>query len=541
MTSTEPKTIQEWRDLKPELETKQTQLAYHAEHLIANTRERDWMGAMRDMAIELDIHDVVKDNDLQNYLEAAERRSDQGRVYRGGEKLLQDEPTFLLDGLVHHSQTNLLVGQPKIGKSSFACGLIAAIRDRRENFLGRSLDLPVVNMPVLIFGTDQSEGNWQYYLRREGLLDDEKRLHSCIDLFVSVDTKDEFNFTKDGIRHMKEEIEKHEKPLVVIDSLSSMMEPCRLKENLSDFSRPIRDASKKLTTTGATLLILHHTKKDVSSWDWVSECRGSGNISSIPSWGVLMRWVKEEDDGLVRIDRRVGFVGSGRGHSELGGVQAQYLSDGNWQTMGSLEKAQQIERVRKKISSLGGVRGEVFDYLRMRTELDADVCADEISSTLSPPKTASNISREFANLAGLGLAYETRYEPTGGRPKTYWKVTDSAIAAMSSALRDSHDDSSDSFDSNYLKINKINKINLQGEESQNLKSSFKINDVVEINKGAAGWQNGYIVFDNTDPDSLVVAKKFDVNHRVKNLRPGLDIRHCESAFPIPATFDEIDF
>ena len=541
MTSTEPKTTQEWRDLKPELETKQTQLAYHAEHLIANTRERDWMGAMRDMALELRIDDVVKDNDLQKYLDAAERRSDQGRVYRGGETLQQEEPKFFLDGLVHYGETNFLVGQPKIGKSSFACGLIAAVRDRREQFLGRNLDLPVDRMPILIFGTDQSEGNWQYYLRREGLLDDKKVLDSCIDLFVSVDTKDEFNFTKDGIRHMKEEIEKHEMPLVIIDSLSSMMEPCGIEENLSKFAKPIRDASKRLQTTGATLLILHHTKKYPTSWDWIAECRGSSSITSIPSWGVLMRWVKDEDEGLVRVDKRVGFVGSGRGHSELGGVQAQYLSEGNWQTMGSLEKAQQVERTRKKIASLGGVRGEVFDYLLMRSELGADICADEVATTLSPPKTSSNISRELQTLQGLGLAFESRSEPTGGKPKRYWRVTDSVLAAMQSSLKASTSDLTDSFDSKPLRINKINKIYLQDEGSQNLESSFKINDVVEINKGPAGWQNGYIVFDNTDPDSLVVAKKFDVNHRVKNLRPGLDIRHCESAFPSSTTADEIDF
>ena len=44
-----------------------------------------------------------------------------------------------------------------------------------------------------------------------------------------METGDEYNFTRDGIRHMREEINKHQFPLVIIDSLSSMMEPTGTK------------------------------------------------------------------------------------------------------------------------------------------------------------------------------------------------------------------------------------------------------------------------------------------------------------------------
>ena len=73
-------------------------------------------------------------------------------------------------------QTNILVGEPKVGKSSFISGLLAAIGQQREEFLGRSLNVMDQPMPLLVFGTDQGEGDWLHYFRREGLVDENKAL-----------------------------------------------------------------------------------------------------------------------------------------------------------------------------------------------------------------------------------------------------------------------------------------------------------------------------------------------------------------------------
>ena len=45
-----------------------------------------------------------------------------------------------------------------------------------RDFLGRDLLLPGERMPVLIFGTDQSEGDWLHFLRRETLVDETQAL-----------------------------------------------------------------------------------------------------------------------------------------------------------------------------------------------------------------------------------------------------------------------------------------------------------------------------------------------------------------------------
>jgi predicted ATPase len=76
---------------------------------------------------------------------------------------------FLLDGMIKLGESNVIIGQPKVGKSSFSTGLIAALRDRIPQFLGRDLAIPGERMPVLVFGTDQSEGDWLHLLHRESL------------------------------------------------------------------------------------------------------------------------------------------------------------------------------------------------------------------------------------------------------------------------------------------------------------------------------------------------------------------------------------
>ena len=140
---------------------------------------------MRNKSFELGVHDDARDPELQAYLDAAERRLHKGKVYRAGEQLQATEAVFLLDGMIKLGESNLIVGQPKVGKSSFSTGLIAALRDRKPQFLGRDLLVPGERMPVLIFGTDQSEGDWLHLLRREEIVSEDQTLkNDSVDFFL---------------------------------------------------------------------------------------------------------------------------------------------------------------------------------------------------------------------------------------------------------------------------------------------------------------------------------------------------------------------
>jgi len=489
------------------------------------------MPLMRNKAFDLDVHDDAKDPELKAYLDAAERRLHKGKVYRAGEKLEATESVFLLDGMVKLGESNVIIGQPKVGKSSFSTGLIAALRDRLPTFLGRDLSVPSERMPVLVFGTDQSEGDWLHLLHRETLVSEDQTLKSdSVDFFCSMETGEQYNFTKDGIRRMREEIEKHQFPLVIIDSLSSMMEPTGIEENTSRYAQPIRNAISQLRKTGATLLVIHHSVKRPTTWDWITECRGSSSISSVFSWGVLMRWVAQEEDGLARIDRRVGFAGKGRGANESGGVMGQYMPEGGWTYLDGLEEAQKVERAGQRIMELGGVRASVFDYLTLRTGLNADVSAEELATELDKQK--GHISRELRSLKAKGLAEPVRSEETGSRPRLYWMAS---AAAMEWSLGGSDQGSNGLFGSFPIKSNKSNISNSQSGTAV-LPSSSKdpspnaINPKtkVEVLK-ADGWSDGFIVRDGSNPDKISVEKLGNPMITISNLRWELDVRPCQPA------------
>lgn len=405
-----------------------TELEEWANYLVVNKPKRRWMPAMRNKADDLGVGPDVQNDNLQSALDKAEASLDPVRVYRKGDRLQAKESTFLVDGLVKLGETNMIVGQPKVGKSSFTTGLIAALRDKKDEFLGCKINHPPEPMPVLIFGTDQSEGDWLHFLTREGLAGPEQDLRD-VDFFISMESGHEFNFTHEGRVAMQAKIEEYESPLVVIDSLSSMMEPLGLEENSTRYAAPIRMAMSQLRKTGATLLIVHHSVKRPTTWDWVTESRGSSSITGLVSWGVLMRWVNQEDDSTARTDKRVGFTGKGRGSGESSGVMAEYRKEGGWVFLEGLEAAQQAERAIQKMATLNGVRAQVYDVLVQRHEQNIDISPDELASELNKGRSAMN--RELRILKSMGIAVVAREQPSpgGGRPMRFWELSESAKAA----------------------------------------------------------------------------------------------------------------
>ena len=106
----------------------------------------------------------------------------------------------------------------------------------------------------------------------------------------------------------------------------------------------------------------------------------------------------------------------------------------------------------------------------MRSELGADVPADEIAHNMPPAKSTGHIGRELGNLVAMGLAFVTRSEPTGRRPKRYWKVSEFALSAdddSADPLREPQEGSKGSNGSNAIRSIRSIKTHFQeGEEGR---------------------------------------------------------------------------
>lgn len=496
----------------------------------------------------------VKDEELSHLLLAAEQSMSPVIEYRKGDRLQAEEPAFLVDGLVRLGSSNIIVGQPKVGKSSFVCGLIRALREGADTFIGKEILKPQQPMPVLVFGTDQQESDWLYFLQKEGLATEDKQLLEPVEFFCSVDGQGRYNFTRQGVAAMVQKVCKHSFPLVVLDSLSSMMEPTGLDENLAQYAAPIRYALQALTGAGATVVVLHHTTKRVVSWDWVEECRGSSSIASVFGWGVLARWVAAEVGESSRTDTRVAFVGKGRGKSSSGGAMGRYTNQG-WEALGGLTRAQAIEAVRLKEVELTNVRALVFDQVTNYHRMGQDCTAYDVANAVE--KREQNVARELRKLTLLGLVVITRETPTGSRPRRHY-----ALSEYSDALDRGEDGSKVPVEKNHLPsassppVERLfNSFDSYGEEGQLNQENQKVplgegdsaSDPggkeslpvigMSVEKLQGGhWQNGWVIQDASNLDKVEIVKLGNRLMKFVSQRWLIDIRPCGgSPWPTAAT------
>ncbi len=463
-----------------------------------------------------------------------------------------ERPAFLVDGLVRLGSSNIIVGQPKVGKSSFICGLIRALREGADTFMGEEILKPQQPMPVLVFGTDQQESDWLYFLQKEGLATEDKQLLEPLEFFCSVDGQGRYNFTRQGVAAMVQKVCKHSFPLVVLDSLSSMMEPTGLDENLAQYAAPIRYALQALTGAGATVVVLHHTTKRVASWDWVEECRGSSSITSVFGWGVLARWVAAEAAEMSRTDTRVAFIGKGRGKSSSGGAMGRY-GDSGWEALGGLPRAQAIEAVRLKEVELTNVRALVFDQVTNYHLMGQDCTAYDVANAIE--KREQNVARELRKLTMLGLVVVTRETPTGARPRRHYALSEMADALGrgedgSEVVRDSFPSTSslpverlfNSFDSYGVEgqLNQENHLGPRGEgdSAEGPKGKESLPQVgMSVEKLQGGhWQNGWVIKDASNLHKVEIEKLGNRLVKFVSQRWLIDIRPCSgSPFAVSAT------
>ena len=402
----------------PEYDRALESLKAHAINVVRAYKGSDRLVQMRAYANSLGLSFDTKDDELKEYLAAAEVETAPRIEYGEGETLTSETPDFLIDGLVIEGTNNIICGQPKVGKSSLVIGMAAAMRDHRDTFLGCAIKDPSKTRPLVIFGTDQPESDWRTYLAKEGLANERGTLQAPLKFFCSIDGLERYNFTDRGVENMAEVIRRYQEPVVIIDSLASMMEATGLAEKDSSFAAPIRKALRSLAINKATLVILHHTVKRVESWDWITESRGGTSLSGVFSWGGLIRWLHVDDEAAEQLDKRVGIVCKGRLRGAQDGILAEYTDDG-WVSHGDFKEAIRLQRLREKETALQGNRALVFDAV-VNFHRMGKPCSVQMATDHTNIKHMSTVGRELRALQGTGLVRVAHEEKTGARPLKFY-------------------------------------------------------------------------------------------------------------------------
>ena len=247
----------------------------------------------------------VKDPELRTMLSEAWLAS-RGRCgpLRPGDRLDLSPQQWHLPGLLLKRASHLLIAQPKVGKSSWVLGLIAAW-SREETFLGRAFTEPCPE--VVLVWPDQGEGDVARMLAAAGLLEPDGGVRAPIVALWHAGRP--LHLDDEGIATIAEEAARRPGCLVVVDSYAAGTRVMGLEEASAEFAGPLQGLVEEVDPTGATLLVVHHAGKSRAGEGPAALSRGTTALPAVASMLLALGKVNPTD----REDQRLLLMVEGRG------------------------------------------------------------------------------------------------------------------------------------------------------------------------------------------------------------------------------------
>lgn len=279
----------------------------------------------------------------------------------------------------------LLTGPPKIGKSWAVLDIALAVSSGGSAF---SVIHVGPKRPVL-------------YLALE---DGEKRLQSrCRKLMHNEPIPTGLNFVTDiapmhTLPLIEAWLDQHEddNPLVILDTLGKVMPPANPGEGAYQRDYRIGGKLKGIMRRheGATLLVVHHVRKGMSS-DWMDSTSGTNGLNGAADFTINISRDRSEEDGVLRV--------TGRDVTE--NEYAVACRDGHWTLTGSdlIEAAKHAAEV-KATTGVGDHSAEIIQWV---SEQDGPVMPKQVVDALG---LSSDIVRRYmARLADAGRLRKVGY------------------------------------------------------------------------------------------------------------------------------------
>ncbi len=315
------------------------------------------------------------------------------------------QEVWLVEDLIMKSDTNLLIASPKVGKTTLVIDLIGKwSRGVEDSYLGKKFigKCP----PVFIVGTDMPRSRWLPLLNRFGLAerigkDKWKLLNPIVGLFTQ---NESLHLDDSGLSRIGELVSKHEGCLLLIDSYSKVVAPLGVKEADASFAGPIGDLQEVVAPFGVTLIVNHHSGKQILGAGAVMASRGSKALPAAVSQVINLKWFNRDEN---RQDKRILLETEGRGMSlEAIILQTQY----GFETEGNATDVIEKQKEKEKIARLQDSQAEVFEEVKDRRP--QEVTSGDIKNALRIGDRSALRSLRALERKGL-LISETRRTDKG--------------------------------------------------------------------------------------------------------------------------------
>ena len=483
---------------------------------------------MRNLAGHLGVDADVRDADLRAYLaEAVAAAAPKGVGITKGEVIDLSPIPWAWDGLLMAQRLNLLIAQPKVGKTSLLLSMVAAWH-RGESFLGRRFIGPCP--PVVIVGTDQSKADWGHMLKPLGLLSDQNALADPIEVLWTA--ADPLHLNEQGLETLAERLSQYDRPLLILDSYHACVSHLQIEDSGSAYANPLNALLVVCAQTDATACVIHHANKG-SSGSLISSSRGTTALTAVPSQLLHMAYLRGDDQP----DKRITLKTMGRsGHPASLLIER---TDAGWTLHGDGGEVEAAEQLQEAIDSLEGRQADLYDHICSRWELTQQpVSAVEVAKAMD---LASNkVTRYLKRLERQGLIEacgKTDATASRGRPSTLYRPVqgDLSPSPKTACERDERcENPSRVHEKSIFSPFSPSKPMYERGGLNHPPSDAPVNSQPCLRVLPSGeHQPGWLIADASNPHAITIEKLGQSTYRVRNLRWGVDLLPADSPFPAP--------
>jgi len=219
----------------------------------------------------------LKDSEIEVLISQAKALRD-GRVsqVQRGSKLSMKPVPWMWEGILMKGGCNLVYGDPKTGKTRLMLGALGAYVNEAGSFLGKKLGSD--KNEVLIIGPDMQQSTWGHFLHEFHLGDAEGYFNEQIRSIVTQGMS--FRLNEEGINLILEHCKKSQGLIILIDSLTTVMSGLGLDENKPSYVDPLEALMDAVAPYEATLIVIHHSKKETNGGSLSTVARGSSALAA---------------------------------------------------------------------------------------------------------------------------------------------------------------------------------------------------------------------------------------------------------------------